>query len=144
MNAIEKAKEALDIALGRTGVFNPPELDLMCEAYEALQSLEVEAVYAFRRKGQDDFCTCSESRYLELMNKQDMFEVTVFYTTPQPPAVPDGLPDKYKVSIPLKLAEFLLGESAIGGKWFGDDTCPKFWWRKEIRSAIQAQQEDKS
>ena len=33
---IQKAAEALDIALGRTGVFNPPELDFMCAAYDGL------------------------------------------------------------------------------------------------------------
>jgi len=50
---------------------------------------EAEPVYAFRRKGLDDFCTCDERRYLELKNKPNLFEVAVFYTTPQP-AVPDG------------------------------------------------------
>lgn len=33
---IQKAAEALDIALGRTGVFSPPELDFMCAAYDGL------------------------------------------------------------------------------------------------------------
>lgn len=33
---IQKAAEALDIALGRIGVFNPPELDFMCAAYDGL------------------------------------------------------------------------------------------------------------
>ena len=39
MSAIQKALEALEIALNRTGVFNPPELDCMTEAIQALQSL---------------------------------------------------------------------------------------------------------
>ena len=40
--------------------------------------------YAFRRKGQDSFCTCDERRYLELKQQPDLFEVVVFYTAPQP------------------------------------------------------------
>ena len=35
---IQKAAEALYIALGRTGVFNPTELDFMCAAYDGLVS----------------------------------------------------------------------------------------------------------
>jgi len=41
-----------------------------------------EPVYAFRRKGLDDFCTCDERRYLELSDKPNLFETTIFYTTP--------------------------------------------------------------
>ncbi len=53
-----------------------------------------ERVYAFRRKGLDDFCTCDEARYEELSNKPHLFETRVFYTAPQPshgqaPAQPD-------------------------------------------------------
>ena len=43
-----------------------------------------ESVYAFRRKGLDDFCTCDEARYEELSNKPHLFETRVFYTAPQP------------------------------------------------------------
>jgi len=38
-----------------------------------------EPVYAFRRKGLDDFCTCDERRYLELQGKPHLFEVAIFY-----------------------------------------------------------------
>ena len=41
-----------------------------------------EPVYAFRRKGLDDFCTCDKRRYDELSGKPDLFEVAVFYTAP--------------------------------------------------------------
>lgn len=44
----------------------------------------VERVYAFRRKGLEDFCTCDEARYEELSNKPHLFETRVFYTAPQP------------------------------------------------------------
>ena len=45
-----------------------------------------ERVYAFRRKGLADFCTCDEARYEELSNKPNLFETRVFYTAPQPVA----------------------------------------------------------
>ena len=41
-----------------------------------------EPVYAFRRKGQGSFCTCDESRYLELSEKPNLFEVEIFYPSP--------------------------------------------------------------
>lgn len=43
-----------------------------------------EPVYAFRRKGQDSFCTCDEERYSELSDKPNLFEMAIFYRTPQP------------------------------------------------------------
>jgi hypothetical protein len=41
-----------------------------------------EPVYAFRRKGLDDFCTCDKQRFDELSQKTTLFEVRVFYTIP--------------------------------------------------------------
>lgn len=41
-----------------------------------------EPVFAFRRKGLDDFCTCTEKRYAELSAKPNLFETRIFYTTP--------------------------------------------------------------
>lgn len=50
-----------------------------------------EPVYAFRRKGLDDFCTCTEKRYAELSAKPNLFETRIFYTSPQPsPAAQEG------------------------------------------------------
>jgi hypothetical protein len=46
------------------------------------ESMKQEPVYAFRRKGLDDFCTCDKRRYLELSDKPNLFETTIFYTTP--------------------------------------------------------------
>lgn len=43
-----------------------------------------EPVYAFRRRWQDDFCTCTEKRYAELSDKPTLFETRIFYTAPQP------------------------------------------------------------
>ena len=43
-----------------------------------------EPVYAYRRKGLSYFCTCERKQYEELVTKPNMFEVTVFYPTPQP------------------------------------------------------------
>jgi chromosome segregation ATPase len=53
------------------------ELRLRVEA-----SRKQKPVYAFRRKGLDDFCTCSEKRFLELSSKQNLFEVKKFYAAP--------------------------------------------------------------
>ena len=49
-----------------------------------------ERVYAFRRKGLADFCTCDEARYEELSNKPNLFETRVFYTAPQPSPAAQG------------------------------------------------------
>lgn len=35
-------------------------------------------IYAFRRKGQEDFCTCDIHRYTVFSRMPDKFEVTVF------------------------------------------------------------------
>ena len=43
-----------------------------------------EPVYAFRRRGQDDFCTCTFKRYTELSDFPEKFEMRIFYTAPQP------------------------------------------------------------
>jgi len=42
-------------------------------------------VYAFRRKGFDDFCTCTIERYEELLGKQGLFEVAIFYAIKESP-----------------------------------------------------------
>ena len=39
-----------------------------------------EPVYAFRRRGQDDFCTCTFKRYTELSDFPEKFEMRIFYT----------------------------------------------------------------
>jgi hypothetical protein len=58
------------------------------DAIASLQAMQGEPVYAFRRKGLIDFCTCDKRRYLELKEKPTIFEVAIFYTHPQP-AVPE-------------------------------------------------------
>ena len=40
-----------------------------------------EPVYAFRRKGMDDFCTCNKARFDELASKPHLFETAIFYTS---------------------------------------------------------------
>jgi len=47
-----------------------------------------EPVFAFRRKGLDDFYTCTEERYAELSAKPNLFETRIFYTTPPTQAQP--------------------------------------------------------
>ena len=39
-------------------------------------------IYMFRRKGLDDFCTCTKSRYDELSRKPHLFETKIAYTDP--------------------------------------------------------------
>ncbi|WP_374520317.1 hypothetical protein [Hydrogenophaga sp.] len=41
-------------------------------------------VYAFRRRGLNDYCTCTKERYDELSAKPRLFEVSVFYRHPAP------------------------------------------------------------
>ena len=50
---------------------------------ERLEMKTAESVFAFRRKGLDDFCTCSEKRYKELSLKPNLFETCIFYTAPE-------------------------------------------------------------
>ena len=63
--------------------FGSPELQAMIIA-RCVEKDQAESVYAFRRKGLEDFCTCDEVRYEELSNKPHLFETRVFYTAPQP------------------------------------------------------------
>lgn len=42
-----------------------------------------EPVYMFRRKGLEDFCTCTYERFLEFQDKPKLFETKVLYTTPK-------------------------------------------------------------
>ena len=52
-----------------------------------------EPVFAFRRKGLEDFCTCSEERYNELAQKTSLFEVRKFCAAP-PVTAPVKLTDE--------------------------------------------------
>ena len=61
---------------------SPTELEDFAEALVAELAKENKPVYAFRRKGLDDFCTCDERRYNELAQKPTLFEVKVLYTLP--------------------------------------------------------------
>ena len=51
-----------------------------------------EPVFAFRRKGLDDFCICTEERYAELSAKPNLFETRIFYTTPPTQAQAGAVP----------------------------------------------------
>lgn len=54
----------------------------LCAELAALK--QQEPVFAFRRKGLDDFCTCSKERYNKFARKPSLFEVATFYLAPQP------------------------------------------------------------
>jgi len=45
-------------------------------------ALKQEPTYAFRRKGLDEFCTCSRERFDELSGKPQLFETAIFYRAP--------------------------------------------------------------
>ena len=83
--AAEMALEALEM-LDRRGGLGLDVHEYIRTKIEALRQAlaqpETEPVYAFRRKGLDEFCTCDKRRYDELAGKPDLFEVTVFYTAP--------------------------------------------------------------
>ena len=61
---------------------SPAELEDFAEALVAELAKKNPPVYAFRRKGLDDFCTCDEHRYNELAQKHTLFEVKVLYHSP--------------------------------------------------------------
>ena len=67
-------------------------------------------VYAYRRKGIDDFCTCDERRYKELSEKPNLFETAVFYTAPpkRKPLTDAGI-NEIADSMPGGLAGFMKG-----------------------------------
>ena len=52
------------------------------ECWEKAEPVKQEPVYAFRRRGLDDFCTCTKERYEELADMPNLFEVTTFYAAP--------------------------------------------------------------
>ena len=84
--AIQMALKSLDIIRASCSAGRMVHADNEAKIAEHIlrQALETEQepVYAFRRKGLDDFCTCDKRRYDELSGKPNLFEVTVFYTAP--------------------------------------------------------------
>ena len=46
------------------------------------EPVKQDPVYAFRRRGLDDFYTCTKERYEELADMPNLFEVTTFYAAP--------------------------------------------------------------
>lgn len=41
--------------------------------------MATDIIYAYRRRGLDQFVTCDKEQYLELMEKPRLFEVKIFY-----------------------------------------------------------------
>ena len=77
------SQTALDIAAeGGEGIIVGAEADCLIPLYTVPQPVPVqEPVYAFRRKGMDDFCTCNKARFDELASKPHLFETAIFYTS---------------------------------------------------------------
>ena len=85
MSPIDKLKSVLCGPDGKCCIAGSDEdRAIIDRALQALEQPAVEPVYAFRRKGLDDFCTCSKERFDELSNKPHLFETTASYVAPQP------------------------------------------------------------
>ena len=56
------------------------ERDKLAAENKVLRDALGNHVYTFRRRGQDNFCTCDKARYLELKDKPSLFEVAILYT----------------------------------------------------------------
>ena len=65
-----------------------------------------EPVFAFRRKGLNDFCTCTEERYAELSAKPNLFETRIFYTTP-PAQAADGVLEDAALSFTIAHIDYV-------------------------------------
>lgn len=79
-------KEKVIDALGSELNAVANEHDTLRAKIEAME--QQEPVYLFRRKGLDDFCTCSKERYEELSARPRLFEVKKLYTLPGAQAQP--------------------------------------------------------
>jgi len=100
---MNKTTEALKLAelveasaeeyMGEDGMVMVIPLDLYNDLIGALAAIrevlaepvKQEPVYAFRRRGLNDFCTCTKERYEELAGMPNLFEVTTFYAAPVQP-----------------------------------------------------------
>lgn len=102
------------------------------EALVAEIQRQSEPVFAFRRKGLDDFCTCDERRYNELAQKPNLFEVKMFFTFPPDKAkIEQAAVQNYKDSVLKEVGEPvahmypdkdgpLAGKCFVGGAQTGD------------------------
>lgn len=82
-NILETLRQALE-ALGNCESMLPEYHQWLSDAqYQTKQAIEhmekAELVFAFRRKGQDAFCTCDKTRYEELSEKPQLFEMAIFH-----------------------------------------------------------------
>ena len=105
LEAAEKECDALRAAVRH-------EADCVDAAKAEIEAMEQqEPVYLFRRKGLDDFCTCSKERYEAFSANPQLFEVKTLYALPgaQPkdealwPTIANGMitPDGWKL-VPIE------------------------------------------
>jgi len=66
-------------------IYRPKFPKALAAIREVLAEPVQEPVYAFRRRGLNDFCTCTKERYEELAGMPNLFEVTTFYAAPVQP-----------------------------------------------------------
>ena len=148
----EEADEYADALLQSKGEYHPDwhtvRDEYFAEALIAELAKQNEPVYAFRRKGLDDFCTCDKRRFDELSQKPALFEVQVFYRSP-PTAEQianetswqpiETAPKGERFLTTTKLSNGSFGQVGISHSFFcyevntrdwkiaGDDPCATHW-----------------
>ena len=71
-------------------------------------------VFAFRRRGLPDFCTCTEGRYAELAEKPHLFEVRKLYARPVPAEMSPDFTDTARSALLWVLWHHQGGSSPVG------------------------------
>ncbi len=71
-------------------------------------------VFAFRRRGLPDFCTCTEGRYAELAEKPHLFEVRKLYARPVPVEMSPDFTDTARAALLWVLWHHQGGSSPVG------------------------------
>lgn len=138
-----KERELLRRALDRIDWVYPSDIALKHEirAFLSTHSDDAEEpVYLARRKGLEDFFTCTKDRYDEL-SALDLFETKIAYLHPPKPAEPEAETIETLKAENFKLAS---GQCTEGGPWGDEGGTPycKYAARKpmmeeEINKAYQ-------
>lgn len=105
--------------------------------WDEARNKQAEPVYAYRRRGLNEFCTCDERRYKELSAKPSLFEVAVFYTHPAP-AVAQGEADGWHFKFNSGAESFVTNVDAADLIRMGlqaGETCTEYF-KKAITAEV--------